>query len=407
MATPVDGRRFLDSGDSGSREDGRRKKPKTNAATGASAAGIRAVSIQFMSFWFRAPIKAFFRSRIDYMGYARAINPRVQANMPWSWRSTAPAVLAHAVRLQGWSFIPNQVLPPMLANVSVGAILYTSYLQTLGALHEPSSHANKRVYPPPPPQQTFAAGMIAGSIQSLFAAPLDALQVRFQTSEMLEGKYKTMWQYAGHKLREIGVRGVFAGWSLSLLKDSFGSGVFFATFEYIKSQAYYGFVTKYYGKYEPTFHWHPYKSTIRYENGDGRPTIRPHYMMEPSFILLAGIAASVFQQGIQYPLTEVQNVHYGRLESIDYASHQETKQPRGMLRMYYRAYEETYKQCRMQAKRLGGWRAWLYKDFFMNTIRQVPSTSAGLIVFEVVRRKYGNDSDAVRIEKDGYDILLT
>jgi len=61
-------------------------------------------------------------------GYARAINPRVQAHEAWSWRMTSPAILAHAIRTQGWGFIPNQVLPPLLANTLVGAILYTSYL---------------------------------------------------------------------------------------------------------------------------------------------------------------------------------------------------------------------------------------------------------------------------------------
>ena len=43
----------------------------------------------------------------------------------------------------------------------------------------------------------------------------------------------------------------------------------------------------------------------------------------------------------------------------------------------------------------------------MNTIKQVPSTSAGLVVFELVRRRYGNEAEAVKIKKDGYDILLT
>jgi hypothetical protein len=55
----------------------------------------------------------------------------------------------------------------------------------------------------------------------------------------------------------------------------------------------------------------------------------------------------------------------------------------------------------------GGWRSWLYRGFILNTMKQVPSTSAGLIVFELVRRKYGSQIEAVRIEKDGYDILLS
>lgn len=109
----------------------------SNAATGASAAGTRAILSQFIAFYFRAPIKAFFRTRFDYTGFARAINPHVQANERWSWRITTPGLLAHAIKehvscaikpwpfggvlttLKGWSFIPNQVLPPMLANVTL------------------------------------------------------------------------------------------------------------------------------------------------------------------------------------------------------------------------------------------------------------------------------------------------
>lgn len=156
-------------------------------------------------------------------GYARAINPRVQAGEAWTWRMTSPALLASAVQRHGWSFLPNQVLPPMLANTVVGAVLYTAYLQTLGKLHEPSARPTKRVDPLPPPSKTLAAGFIAGSIQSLMAAPMDALQVRFKATDMMNKKYTTMWQYAYRKTAEIGARGIFAGWTLSFLRDSFGN----------------------------------------------------------------------------------------------------------------------------------------------------------------------------------------
>ncbi|OCK75860.1 putative mitochondrial carrier protein [Lepidopterella palustris CBS 459.81] len=371
------------------------KKPQANAATGATAAGMRAVTAQAVAFYFRAPIKAFFRSRIDYMGYARAINPSVQANLGWSWRITTPALLAHAVKTHGWMFLPNQVLPPLLANTVVGAVLYTSYLQALSALHTPSSRSTKRIYPPPPISHTFTAGFIAGSIQSLIAAPLDALQVRFRTSDMLSGKYNSMWHYASHKLHSIGLRGIFAGWTLSLLKDSLGSAIFFSTFEYIKSQSYYAFITRWYGDYSPT--------TL---HEDGKPVIKPNYALEPFFLLLAGIAASLTQQALQHPLNELQNVHYNRLEALDLRAHDEAR-PRRIMRRYYHAYEKTFEQCWRLARRAGGWRRYLYRGFVMGTVRQVPSTSAGLIVFELVRKKYAFESDEVRIQKDGYDILLT
>lgn len=46
-----------------------RRKPRANAATGASAAGVRAVSAQAMTFYFRAPVKAFFRTRVEYVAF--------------------------------------------------------------------------------------------------------------------------------------------------------------------------------------------------------------------------------------------------------------------------------------------------------------------------------------------------
>lgn len=339
-------------------------------------------------------------------GYARAINPRVQAGEAWSWRMTSPALLAHAIRTYGWGFIPNQVLPPLLANTAVGAVLYTSYLNTLGLLHEPSSRATKRVYPPPPLSTAFKAGAIAGGIQSLIAAPLDALQVRFQAAEMMEGKYRNMWQYALSKTSEIGVRGVFAGWSLSFIRDSLGFGAFFAAFEYVKGQCFYSFVSSVYGFYDKLSSFQKTKIAGQ-ESTPGRPEIRPHYMLEPTFILLAGAAASISQSVIQHPITRVQEVHYGRLEWVDSHPHTEPSVAKtNTFRIYANAYRKTFKECAVLARKAGGLRRWLYADFLMGTLRQVPSTSAGLIVFEIIRRKYANDEEVVRIKKDGYDILL-
>lgn len=284
---------------------------------------------------------------------------------------------------------------------SVGAILYTSYLQVLGALHEPVSQDVKRVWPPAPPLDTFAAGLAAGAIQSVVAAPLDALQVRFQTSDMLEGQYRSMWYYGHHKLKQIGLRGVFAGWSLSFLRDSLGSAVFFCSFEFVKSQAYYSFVTWYYGSLHDT----PAKLPLSESADRGVPVTQPHYALEPSFLMAAGMVASVAQQVVQHPLSMIQNLHLGRLEYLD---HQASLNPsrKQMMRLYYHAYQETLKRCRRKAERAGGWRRWLFRGFVGSSIRQVPSTSAGLVIFELVRRRYANLADAVHIQRDGYDILL-
>ncbi|KAI9807511.1 MAG: hypothetical protein M1825_005451 [Sarcosagium campestre] len=380
-----------------SETDNPRRQSKGNAATGASAAGIRALSAQLVAFYFRAPAKAFFRTRIDYLQLARAVNPRIQAKEPWSLRMSTPALLAHAVRTHGWAFVPNQILPPLVANVGVGAILYTTYLQTLSALYPPSAESTKRVFPPPPPSATFTAGFLAGIVQSLAAAPLDALQVRFKPAHVLDGQYPSMWAYGRHQLRVLGFRGVVAGWTASTSKEAVGCGVFFAVFEYVKQQSYYTFIANYYGRHR--------RSDSPGVN-DPRRTIVPHFALEPAFLLLAGILSSLAQQTIHHPMTRLQQIYYGRLESVDRAARALTK-PSQLLRLYWDAYAETLAQARKSVPATGGWRRWLFRGFWSSALRQVPSTSAGLIVFELVRRKYGVGGEQKAIQVDGFDILLS
>ncbi|EGD96221.1 mitochondrial carrier protein [Trichophyton tonsurans CBS 112818] len=378
-----------------------RRKPRTNAATGASAAGMRAISAQAVAFYFRTPVKAFFRTRVDYMALAKAIGPQTTTG-GWSWKTTTPGLLANAVQTHGWVFIPYQVLPPLIANVGVGAILYTSYLQILGAMHEPTLMGGKRVYPPPSPPVTFFAGFAAGAIQSVVAAPLDAIQARSRTSDMINGQYRSAWHYGWDKLKTLGARGVFSGWTLSFLKDSLGSAVFFSLFETVKAQGYYHFITRYYGSLQA-----PSIQKLSSPTQPGEiPVIKPHYALEPAFLMLAGITATIFQQAVLHPLSLVQNIYYRNLDHLDKRV-RHSRSGREMMEHRANAYMETFKKCQRQARRIGGWRTWLYGGFFMNTLRQLPSTSAGLIIFELVRRKYGVPTDAVHIQLDGYDIILT
>ncbi|KAG5970104.1 hypothetical protein E4U55_001842 [Claviceps digitariae] len=433
-------------------EDYPGRAPRSNAATAASAAGVRALSAQVVAFYFRAPAKAFFRTRVDYLAYARTVHSqqikrmldalaqdqysmtrtRLLLRHAWIWlRSTTPGVLTSAVKQHGWSVLPHQILPPLIANVGVGAVLYTSYLHILGRLHEDSAKATKRVYPPPSPQHTFSAGFLAGGIQSVLAAPLDALQARYDHHDLLPrdggSRPRSMWTFGAEKLREIGLRGIFAGWGLSFAKDSLGSAVFFSMFEYVKAQGYYRFVTWYYGGLgqdivdflamkRPLTQGQIHKN--HKNNHDNRvAVIRPHYAIEPAFLFAAGFSASFAQQVLLHPLSHFQVKHWDHLEDLDQraaryraaraANPEKPHRPWRMLRAYYHAYRETWAGCAAEAAAENqSLTRWLYRGFWWNTIRQVPSTSAGLIIFELIRRKYGYGTEEIRITKDGYDILL-
>ncbi|RDA90956.1 hypothetical protein CP533_3089 [Ophiocordyceps camponoti-saundersi (nom. inval.)] len=405
-------------------DDSSERAPRRNAATAASAAGVRAVSAQLVAFYFRAPAKAFFRTRVDYLAYARSLHEarlagEVKPSSPLAaarlWmRNTTPAVLASAIRHQGWAVVPRQILPPLAANATVGAVLYGGYMNILSLLHPESAKANKRTYPPPPPSSTFAAGFLAGGLQSVVAAPLDALQARYD--HHLLGQSRSLWSFGAEKLREIGLRGILAGWGLSFVKDSLGSAVFFTTFEYVKAQAYYGFVTWYYGglgkdMVDSLARKRPSSSSRDEET----KVIRPHYAIEPIFLLCAGASASFTQQLLLHPLTHFQLSHWNRLEELDakaaryrQSTAESPRRWRRMLRAYYRAYRDTWAESVAAAAAEGqGPLRWLYRGFWSSAVRQVPSTSAGLIIFELVRRKYGFGTEEVRINKDGYHVLLT
>lgn len=418
------------------------RAPRNDAATAASAAGARALSAQLVAFYFRAPAKAFFRTRVDYLAYARTVHNAQTSRLwqavaddasssrltvllrhSWLWmRSTTPGVLASVIKHQGWGVVPRQILPPLVANVGVGAVLYTSYLQILARLHPESAKLAKRAYPPPPPSHTLAAGFLAGGIQSVVAAPLDALQARYDHRDLVPGdggaRPRSLWAFGADKLREIGVRGIFAGWALSFAKDSLGSAVFFSTFEYVKAQAYYRFVTWYYGGLgRDIVDTLALKRPSRRHAESDTTAIRPHYALEPMFLLCAGISASFTQQLLLHPLTHFQGKHWDHLEDLDQKAARyrgsgavaDPDKPRRrwrMLRAYYRA-QETWAACAASAAAEGqSLGRWLYRGFWGNAIRQVPSTSAGLIIFELIRRKYGFGAEEVSITKDGYDILL-
>lgn len=225
-----------------------------------------------------------------------------------------------------------------------------------------------------------------------------------------------MWGFSAAKLREIGLRGCFAGWGLSFAKDGMGSAVFFSVFEFVKAQGFYSFVRWYYGALEEdTVMLLSRKRPVGQQEEDPRmPTlIRPHYAIEPAFLLLAGMGASLAQQVVLHPLSHVQAEHWERLEGLDAEARRLRREARlsappsnTMFRAYRDAYRTTWVECMAEARTAGlSMRQWLYRGFWWNTIRQVPSTSAGLIIFELFRRKYGG-GDQVRINRDGYDILL-
>lgn len=61
-------------------------------------------------------------------------------------------------------------------------------------------------------------GCLAGAAQSIVATPLDSLKVRFEVNDLLEGKHRSMYQFAKSTFKELGIASAYRGFTLTLLR---------------------------------------------------------------------------------------------------------------------------------------------------------------------------------------------
>ncbi|CAG8525326.1 16725_t:CDS:2 [Acaulospora morrowiae] len=330
-------------------ENSDKKQSTKNAVTLAAPAAIaRSFTLQALSLFYRTPIKLFRPLRVDYLVMARAIMPPPSESRTKNlFHKTSLGIISNAVKHHGFSFIPRHILPPLVANSVIGAVLFTFYISILSKINGTSSFDTQNHIPPPFPV-VFFSGAIAGAAQSLVAAPLDSLKVRFEVNDLLEGKHKNMYDYAKTTLKELGLASIYRGVGLTLIKDSLSCGLFFGMFEFVKQQS----------------------------SGHDQHIKRiDSHLVDPAFVLAAGGIAAVSYHLVDYPLDRVRNVFLIEEAQSEY---QHEKKPK--------LYKVTWEQCKMRARRIG-WFKFLYGDFGAAVLRAVPATSVGFLVFELMKRK--------------------
>ncbi|CCE79259.1 Piso0_001311 [Millerozyma farinosa CBS 7064] len=374
----------------------------SNQTVTLSTAGIRAIVYQLQALYLRTPVKLFRPSRFDYLAYVRELANKHDNlhSKPYKLRThSSIAMLVNVIRKEGWKFIPDQVLPPLLANSATGLILYGTYLTSLDYFDEANvelkrSGVRKEHYYSP--VDTWRAGFVAGAAQSLAAAPVDAIYTRSSAAEMLNGQHQNLWVYGVNKLREVGLTGVFSGFGFSLIKESLGFAFYFSTFEVVKTQGYnltYRMLNafnnmkltikeklRFLGFKFPEAHFD--ESTRKLE------LKRSTKILKSSFILLAGASAAFALLAVQYPITKIQNVHLSRLEALDFYNSSRNMHYRPSLNLYYNSYVDTLNQVlKFKAKSKYTWFQMGYKGFARNALTSIPATSMGLLVFEIMRTK--------------------
>ncbi|KAF9113603.1 hypothetical protein BGX27_001193 [Mortierella sp. AM989] len=424
-------------------EHGDNKEAVRGSATvGVPTAVARSMLLQALQFWYRVPIKLFRPMRVDYLVMARAATMGLiptpsnrQALVEHSqklskgtqfFRATSIGMLTHAIKTQGAGFIYRQVLPPLMMNTFIGSVLYTTYIFTLPVFHPAFTYQKSRTFPPPPFPAVFMAGALAGAAQSLVAAPMDSLKVKFQVQDMAcGGKHKSMSEFAISTLKELGLKTVYRGYVLTLVKDSLACGLFFGVFEWVKQQGYYYFIDELYGirddleslkareidrfnalaqtatsrskqngTSDSTEPMHAIESVALLPNS---PPPRPYFLLEPTFVLLAGAAAAIAYQAVDYPMENIRSIFFAKEAELLaeksrnpqqlHSQHLNASSLRSGPSISTQLYGMTWSECKAQARGAGGWRRFLFTNFAMTAIRAVPAASVGFLVFEVMKRK--------------------
>ncbi|KAF9167952.1 hypothetical protein BGX20_011453 [Mortierella sp. AD010] len=364
-------------------EHGDNKEAVRGSATvGVPTAVARSMLVQALQFWYRVPIKFF--------------------------RATSIGMLTHTIRTQGAGFVYRQVLPPLFMNTFIGSVLYTTYIFTLPIFHPAFTYQKSRTFPPPPFPAVFMAGAIAGAAQSLVAAPMDSVKVKFQIQDVATGgKHKSIAGFAISTLKELGLRAVYRGYTLILVKDALACGLFFGVFEWVKQQGYYYFMDELYGirdELESLKAQEISDSSRSISALESAPSLspdsprpRPYFFLEPTFVLLAGAAAAVAYQAVDYPLEQIRSIFLAKEAELMAEKSRNPQQPhsqrlnassmRSGSAISSQLYEMTWNECKANASSSGGWRRFLFSNFATTAIRAVPAASIGFLVFEVMKRK--------------------
>ncbi|ODV76797.1 mitochondrial carrier [Suhomyces tanzawaensis NRRL Y-17324] len=374
----------------------------TNQQVTVSTAGIRALIYQLQALYLRTPVKLFRPSRFDYLAYVRELANKHDniLQKPYSIRThSSIGMLINVIKKEGWKFIPEKVLPPLIANSATGLILYGTYLAALDNYDQAHEKESKHSFYYTP-LDTWKAGFIAGAAQSLAAAPVDAIYTRLNAAEMLNGEHQNLWIYGLKKLKEVGLVGVFAGYGFSLIKESLGFAFYFSTFEVVKTQGYnltYRMITTYRRMKNNIRKKLLFLSSETEAEIDERlvrlEQTRLTKILKSSFILLAGASAAFSLLAVQYPLTKIQKIHLSRLEALDIYNSSHT-QTRPLIKLYYNSYIDTYNQViKLKTKSKLTWFDIAYKGFVRNALTAIPATSVGLLVFEIMRTKLADNFD--------------
>ncbi|RLN32584.1 hypothetical protein BBJ28_00018527 [Nothophytophthora sp. Chile5] len=134
--------------------------------------------------------------------------------------------LRRVVGTDGAAGLYRGLLSPILSNAPINAVVFGVQGQVVRVL-ERTADAE-----PLSSVQQFAAGASAGLVQVVFAAPSEHVKIQLQTGAM--GAEHSSLACGKHILRRYGLRTLYRGWQVCLLRDVPAFGAYFCGYESTK-----------------------------------------------------------------------------------------------------------------------------------------------------------------------------
>ncbi|KAG8379939.1 hypothetical protein BUALT_Bualt07G0141800 [Buddleja alternifolia] len=148
-------------------------------------------------------------------------------------KGSASAILRRVVSTEGPFALYRGMAAPLASVTFQNAIVFQTY-----AILSRAFDQNTKADDPPSYKGVTLGGIGTGAIQSLLLSPVELVKIRLQ----LQSKTDTLANQSGPVhiariiLRTQGLRGIYRGLGITVLRDAPAHGVYFFTYEYIREQ---------------------------------------------------------------------------------------------------------------------------------------------------------------------------
>ncbi|CAL5210706.1 unnamed protein product [Lathyrus oleraceus] len=147
---------------------------------------------------------------------------------------SAFGILREMVAKEGAASLYRGMAAPLASVTFQNALVFQTYA-ALSRAFDPSDSAKH-----PPSYKSVALGGIGtGALQSLLLSPVELIKIRLQlqnTNQSKESTTRSPTKVAKNIWRKEGLRGIYRGLGITVIRDAPSHGVYFWTYEYMREQ---------------------------------------------------------------------------------------------------------------------------------------------------------------------------